>query len=125
MNNKLIAIIILFIGIFTLFTTVVSAKGNFFGSKNPTMTVILKNDAKIDIAKDNISKIPNVRIIHIQDRDKEWSRMVNKMDLPKMDNPFKNEFDIKIDKNADITDISNKLKEMNFVERIEYPSETH
>lgn len=127
MSNKVISavvIVVLFAGIFAAFTTVVNAKGlNLLCSKKQIMTVILKNEAKIDTAKDKILEIPQVKIIKIKYRDEEWSRMVNKMDLPNMQNPFKNEFIIKINKNANIGEIYNTIKEMDFVENVEYNPE--
>ena len=83
----------------------------------------MKNDANIDTSRDKISQIPHIRIIKTTYRDKEWSKMVNKMDLPKMENPFKNEFIIHINKNADINEIYNQIKEMDFVENIEIISD--
>lgn len=127
MNNKLlsaVAAIVLFTGIFTLFVTVTKAEcSNLFCSKKQ-IVVTLKDDANIDIAKDKISKIPKVRIINIQNRDKEWSKMVNKMDLPKMENPFKNEFTIKINRKANIDEISKVIKEMDFVVDVKDVSDT-
>ena len=127
MNNKLlfaIVIVVLFIGIFTLSVTVVNAKGlNLSCFKKQNMTVILKNDANIDVSKKKISEIPQVKIIKIKYRDKEWSKMVNKMDLPKMENPFKNEFTVKMKKNANAEEIYNTIKKMDFVEDVKYPSE--
>ena len=127
MNNKLISvviIIVLFVGIFTVFITVANAKGlNLFCSKDPKIMATLKNDAKIDAAKEKILQIPRVKIISIKDRDKEWSKMVNKMDLPNMQNPFKNEFIIKTNRNADVNEIYEKIKEMDFVEKVEYISD--
>ena len=124
MNNKLISLIgiaVLFIGIFTVFATVVNAKSlNLLCSKKQKLKIILKNEANIDISKDKISKIPNIKIIKITYRDEEWSRMVNKMDLPKMENPFKNEFIIKMNKKANTDEIYNKIKEMDFVESAGY-----
>ena len=127
MNNRLlsaVAAIVLFTGIFTLFVTVTKAEcSNLFCSKKQ-IVVTLKDDANIDIAKDKISKIPKVRIINIQNRDKEWSKMVNKMDLPKMENPFKNEFTIKINRKANIDEISKVIKEMDFVVDVKDVSDT-
>ena len=123
MNSKILSIvgvIVLLVGICTVFITVVNAKGlNLLCSKKQSMLITLKNDAKMDIAKEKISKIPHVKITKIQYRDKEWSKMVNKMDLPKMDNPFKNEFTLKISKKADINEIYKKITEMDFVEKVE------
>ena len=68
-------------------------------------------------------KIPHVKIIKIKYRDKEWSKLVNRMDLPNMENPFKNEFTIKVKKKADIDKIYNKIKEMSFVEDVKYLSD--
>ena len=78
----------------------------------------------MDIYKKKISKIPQVKITNVQYRDKEWSKMVNKMDLPKMENPFKNEVTLKTKRNADINEIYNKIKEMNFVEDIKIVTNT-
>ena len=128
MKNKLLsaaAIIILLTGILTVFISMANAKNlNLLCSKKQNIVVILKNEANIDTSKDEISKIPQIRIINIQYRDKEWSKMVNKMDLPNMENPFKNEFTIKINKKANINEICNKIKEMNFVESVKYDSDT-
>ena len=122
MGTKLlsvIAIIVLFVGIFTVSTRVVNAEDvGLFCSKKQTITVILKNEANINEAKDKISKIPNIRITKIKSRDEEWSRMVNKMDLPNMENPFKNEFTLKPKKNVNTDEIYNKIKEMDFVESV-------
>ena len=124
MNYKslcLVFAIVLFIGIFA---TVAYAKGsNIFYSKQ-NILVTLKNEAEIEKSKIAILKIPQIKIVNIKYRDKEWSKMVNKMDLPKMENPFKNEFTLKTNKNADTNDILNKIKQMDFVEKVEYLSDT-
>ena len=128
MNNKLLSVLLIIIlsaGIFTVFATVVYAKSSgLLCSKKQKMTVTLKNDANIDKAKVKILEIQKVKIINIKDRNQEWSRMVNKMDLPKMENPFKNEFVIKINKNANTDEIYGKIKELDFVENVEYISDT-
>ena len=125
MNNKILSgilVFVLFVGVFTFFITVANAKdSDIFSSKQQTMTIILKDNADINISKNKISKIPKVRIIRITDRNKEWSKMVNKMDLPKMDNPFKNEVFIKLRRNASVDEIYNKIKELDFVVDIKYP----
>ena len=127
MNNKLIfavVIIILVVNLFVIFPAVVNADSlNLFSFKKQKMTVTLKNDANIDTSRDKISQIPRIRIIKTTYRDKEWSKMVNKMDLPKMENPFKNEFIVHINKNADINEIYSKIKEMDFVENVEIVSD--
>ena len=128
LKNKLlsgIAIIVLLAGIFTAFITVANAKSlNLLGSKKQNIKVTLKNDADINLSKDKISEIPHVRIINITYRDKEWSKMVNKYDLPNMENPFKNEFIIKTNKKANINEICSRIKGMDFVESIKYGSDT-
>ncbi len=125
-NNKLLfftALIILFVGIFSAFTTVVYAKNpNWLYSAK--VVIILKNDADINAAKDKISQIPKVKIIKTQYRDKEWSKMVNKMDLPKMENPFKNEFVITIGKKANAEKTLNQIKALDFVESIKNDTDT-
>ena len=125
MNNKLLSVIviILFIGLFTAFITLANtAHANLLCSNKQKMIVTLKNEANIETAKNIISEIPHIKIIKIQNRDKEWSKMVNRMDLPNMENPFKHEFTLKIKRNANINDIYNKIKEMNFVENVKLVS---
>ena len=99
MNNKVlfsIGIVVLFGCIFTLLATVVNAKGlNILCSEKQNIKVTLKNEADVEKSKDVISRITQIKIIKITYRDKEWSKMVNKYDLPKMENPFKNEFTVK------------------------------
>lgn len=123
MNNKslyTIITIILFLGIFTVFATVVYAKNaNFLCSNKQKMVITLKNETDMDSAKKKISKIPKLKIIKIQDRNKEWSRMVNKMDLPNMDNPFKNEITVSLGKKANINGIYSQIKNIDFVENIQ------
>ena len=120
---SVIAIVILSVGLFAVFSSVVDAKGlNFFCNKSVKIVVSLKNDADIELSKKELLKIPNVKITNIQYRDKEWSRMVNKMDLPKMENPFKNEITIKTKKNTDINEIYKIIKDMDFVENVKYDS---
>ena len=123
MNNKLISIMViiaLVVGIFAVSVTVVNANmSGFLPSRNRIMTVVLKDNTDMTKAKDEISRMSKVKIVSVQDRNIEWSRMVNKMDLPKMDNPFKNEIVIKINKNGDMSGICNKIKEMDFVESVE------
>ncbi len=127
MDNRLILVIVTvisFIGIYIVFSTVVNAKSfNLFCSKQD-MLITLKNEAKMDISKEKILKISKIKIIHITDRDKEWSKMVNKMDLPKMENPFKNEFIIRMNKKENIKGIYEQIKEMDFVEDIQYIHDT-
>lgn len=124
MNNKIlstIGIILLFVSIFAVFITAVNAQGlNLLCSKKQNIIITLSNDANINKAKEEIAKIPQIKIINIKYRDKEWSRMVNKMDLPNMENPFKNEFIIKINKKSNIDEIFNKIKSMDFIENIDY-----
>ena len=126
MNKNLFSIILMivfFAGLFAAFTAVVNAKSlNLQSAKNQKILVILRNDAKLDASKAEILKLSKIKIIKITDRDKEWSKMVNKMDLPKMENPFKNELIIKVNKNANADEIFNKIKGMDFVENVEYIS---
>ena len=127
MKQKIIfalIIISLFTSIFKLFEISVNAQDfKFLSSSKNNIIVILRNDADIEKSKAAVSKIPQVKIIEIKYRDKEWSKKVNKYDLPNMENPFKNRIIIKADKNADIPEIYNKLKKMSFVEKIEYYSD--
>ena len=126
MKNKLAVItIILSVGIFTALNTGVNAKGlNLFCPEQQKIIIILKNEANMDVSKDKISKIPHIKITNIKDRNKEWSKMVNKMDLPNIENPFKNEITVKINKNANLNEIYNNLKETDFVENIQIYSES-
>ena len=128
MNNKilLIVILIMFVGAFTVFITVANAKNlNFLCSKKQNITVTLKNETNIEKAKAKISEIPQIKIIKITDRNKEWSKMVNKYDdLPNMQNPFKNEFVIKTNKKANVNEVLRKIKEMDFIEDVKYVSDT-
>jgi len=127
MNNKVlfsIGIVVLFGCIFTLLATVVNAKGlNILCSEKQNIKVILKNEADIEKSKDVISKIPQIKIIKITYRDKEWSKMVNRTDLPNMENPFKNEFIVKVNKKANKDEIANLLKEMSFIEDVKSVSD--
>ena len=124
MNTKVIYTVITAILLAGIFITVVCAKGfNFLCAKN-NILVTLKNDVDMNKAKITITKIPQIKIIKTTYRDKEWSKMVNKYDLPKMENPFKNEFVIKINKKANIDEILNKIKEMSFVEDVKYMPDT-
>lgn len=124
MNSKLISaitVIVLLVGVLAIFTTIAYAKNSdFLCSKKQIITVTLKDEANVDASKSRILEMPKIKIVNIQYRDKEWSRMVNRMDLPKMENPFKNEITIKTKKNADIEQILKELKEMTFVEKVEY-----
>ena len=126
MNSKLIySIVILLIGIFTIYTAIANAQGlNFLCFKKQNLIVTLKNDADVNKSKEIISKIPQTKVINIKYRDKEWSKKVNKYDLPNMENPFKNEFTVKVNKNTNIDDIYNQIKEMDFVEAVKYDSNT-
>ena len=128
MNNKilLIVILIMFVGAFTVFITVANAKNlNFLCSKKQNITVTLKNETNIEKAKAKISEIPQIKIIKITDRNKEWSKYVNKYDdLPNMQNPFKNEFVIKTNKKANVNEVLRKIKEMDFIEDVKYVSDT-
>ena len=122
--NKLLstsAIVVLIVFTCIVFIKAASAENlNLFCFKKQNITVTLKNEADINKSKDVISKIPNVKITDIKYRDKEWSKMVNKYDLPNMENPFKNEFIIRINKNSNKEEIFNKIKGMSFVENIEF-----
>ena len=129
MNNKMLLIIvmlIMLISAFTVFITVANAKNlNFLCSKKQNITVILKNETNLEKAKAKILEIPQIKILKITDRNKEWSKYVNKYDdLPNMQNPFKNEFVIKINKKGTANEILNKIKEMDFVEDVKYVSNT-
>lgn len=125
MKNKLFYIIVLIILFVGIFTKVVYAKSfDLFCLQKQNIIVTLKNDANMDAAKNKILEIPQIKITNVKYRDKEWSKMVNKYDLPKMENHFKNEFTIKTKKNANLTEIYDKLKEMDFVEDIKYVSDT-
>ena len=122
MNNKLLLIILL-ASIFTVFATVVYAKNsNLLCSKKQKLIVTLKNEAIVNKSRDKILEIPHIKIIKTTYRDKEWSKMVNKMDLPKMENPFKNEFLIKINKKGNADEIYNKINNMDFVESVKFVS---
>ena len=124
MNIKMMSAVTIIILCICIFATVVYAKGSSLFSKRPNIIVTLKNEADIEKSKTAILQIPQIKIIKTIYRDEEWSRMVNKMDLPKMDNPFKNEFIIRLNKNADKDEIFNKIKDMSFVEKVEDESDT-
>ena len=129
MNNKLLLIIlilVMFIGAFTVFIAVANAKNlNFLCFKKQNIIVTLKNETNLEKAKDKILEIPQIKIIKITDRNNEWSKYINKYDdLPNIQNPFKNEFVIKVDKKANANEILNKIKEMDFIEEVEYVSDT-
>ena len=122
----IIVILIIFVSAFTLFITAANAKNlNFLCSKKQNITVTLKNETNLEKAKAKILEISQIKIIKITDRNKEWSKYVNKYDdLPNMQNPFKNEFVIKANKKANVNEILSKLKEMNFIEDVKYVSDT-
>lgn len=128
MNSKLLSkviIVILLAIVFMIFVIVVNAKSaNIFCSKEPNIIITLKNDANVDISRDEILKIPQIKILKIRYRDKEWSKMVNKMDLPNMQNPFKNEIIIKTSKNVDTNEVYNKIEKMDFVDEVKYLLDT-
>ena len=129
MNNKMLLIIvmlIMFISAFIVFITVANAKNlNFLCPKKQNITVILKNETNLEKAKAKILEIPQIKILKITDRNKEWSKYVNKYDdLPNIQNPFKNEFVIKTNKKANVNEIFNKIKEMDFIEDVKYVSNT-
>ncbi len=124
MNAKFLFVIITIVIFTTISITVVYAKGlNSICSKQ-NIVVTLKDDVDVDKAKGAILEIPKIKIIKITDRNKEWSKMVNKYDLPKMENPFKNQFILKVSKNAHVDETINKIKEMSFVEQVGYAIET-
>ena len=128
MNNKLlliIAILIMFVGAFTIFIAAANAKNsNFLCFEKQNIIITLKNETNLEKAKDKISEIPQIKIIKITDRNEEWSKHVNKYDdLPNIQNPYKNEFIIKTNKKANVNEILSKIKEMDFVEDVKYVSE--
>lgn len=128
MDSKLlykVIVVILLAIVFMIFAIVVNAKSaNIFCSKEPNIIITLKNDANVDMSKDEILKIPQIKILKIRYRDKEWSKMVNKMDLPNMQNPFKNEIIIKTSKNVDTNEVYNKIEKMDFVDEVKYLLDT-
>ena len=124
MNIKLISSIVMVVLFISIFTAIANAQGlNFLCFKKQNIIVTLKNDADVNKSKEIISKIPQTKVINIKYRDKEWSKKVNKYDLPNMKNPFKNEFTVRVNKNTDINEIYNQIKEMDFVEVIKYDSD--
>lgn len=124
MNIKLISSIVIVVLFISIFTAIANAQGlNFLCFKKQNIIVTLKNDADVNKSKEIISKIPQTKVINIKYRDKEWSKKVNKYDLPNMENPFKNEFTVRVNKNTDINKIYNQIKEMDFVEVIKYDSD--
>ena len=124
MNIKLISSIVIVVLFIIIFTAITNAQGlNFLCFKKQNIIVTLKNDADVNKSKEIISKIPQTKVINIKYRDKEWSKKVNKYDLPNMENPFKNEFTVRVNKNTDINEIYNQIKEMDFVEVIKYDSD--
>ena len=124
MNIKLISSIVIVVLFISIFTAIANAQGlNFLCFKKQNIIVTLKNDADVNKSKEIISKIPQTKVINIKYRDKEWSKKVNKYDLPNMENPFKNEFTVRVNKNTDINEIYNQIKEMDFVEVIKYDSD--
>ena len=125
MNNKLIYVIVIVILFISIYAAIANAQGlNFLCLKKQNLIVILKNEADINKSKEAILKIPQIKIINIRYRDKEWSKMVNKYDLPKMENPFKNEFTVKVNKSTNINEIYSQIKELDFVENVKYYSDT-
>ena len=125
MNNKLLLIVILIMFVGAFITTANAKNLNFLCSKKQNITVTLKNETNLEKAKAKILEIPQIKIIKITDRNKEWSKYVNKYDdLPNMQNPFKNEFVIKTNKKANLNEVLSKIKEMDFIEDVKYVSDT-
>lgn len=126
MNNKTFSIIFitsLLVGIITIFSARVFADGTdflcSFQGNNYTLAITLKDNTDIEVSKTEILKISDIKIKKIVYKDKEWSKFVNKYDdLPNMENPFKNEIWIKVNKKANLKEIYEEINKLSFVEGI-------
>ena len=118
MNKKILIIIIALIP----FIIAGSAFSSTINRKK-VIVVSLKNEANIEVSKNEVLKIPHVKKITVVYRDEEWSKYVNKYDLPKMENPFKNELIIKTDKPENMENVYNEIQRKDFSEKIRYDSD--
>ena len=118
MNKKILIIIIALIP----FIIAGSAFSSTINRKK-VIVVSLKNEANIEVSKNEVLKIPHVKKITVVYRDEEWSKYVNKYDLPKMENPFKNELIIKTDKPENMENVYNEIQRKDFSEEIRYDSD--
>ncbi len=116
MNKNILLII--FVILISLIVT-----GSAFSStinRSKVIILTLKNEADIEKSKNEVLKIPHVKKISITYRDKEWSKYVNKYDLPKMENPFKNELIVKVDKKINLEEVFNEVQKKDFSEKVRY-----
>ena len=90
---------------------------------NQVIVVTLKTGTNIETQETEILKIPHVKKIKVKTKEDQWSNYVNKWDLPKMENPFKDTIIIRVDKQKNIEEVFEKVSQKDYVEKADYSTE--
>ncbi|MEI8390639.1 MAG: permease-like cell division protein FtsX [bacterium] len=84
------------------------------------VSVYLKQGYNTETAKTEIFKIGNIKEIKVIPREQAWEKLKQEMDVPDIKNPLPDTLRLKVKNQAEIEYVVTKVKNMPFVESIQY-----
>ena len=84
------------------------------------ISVYLKSGSDANAVKNRIKEFEYVEGVKIIPKDVSWTNFKREMNLPDISNPLPDTLHVKVDKPENITEVFNKVKELNSVEDISY-----
>jgi len=87
------------------------------------ISVYLKSGSDANAVKNRIKEFEYVEGVKIVPKDVSWTNFKREMNLPDISNPLPDTLHVKVDKPENISEVFNKVKELNSVEDISYAQE--
>lgn len=84
------------------------------------ISVYLKPGTDSNISKKRIKEFEHVETVKVISKDISWSNLKREMKLPDLDNPLPDTLHVKVDKPENIDKVFNEVKELPFVEDMNY-----
>ena len=84
------------------------------------VSVYLKQGYNTETVKTEIFKIGNIKEIKVIPREQAWEKLKQEMDVPDIKNPLPDTLRLKVKNQAEIEYVVTKVKNMPFVESIQY-----
>ena len=84
------------------------------------VSVYLKQGYNTETAKTEIFKIGNIKEIKVISREQAWEKLKHEMDVPDIKKPLPDTLRLKVKNQAEIEYVVTKVKNMPFVESIQY-----
>ena len=123
MNGKIILTICSVIAILLVCGVIGTFACPLIHPHNQVVVVKLKDGRNMETIETEISKMPHVKKVIVKTKEEQWSNYVNKMDLPKMENPFKDTIIIRVDRQKNIKEVFENVSQKDYVDTVNYSTE--